>query len=218
MIKKVSIPYILVYILVAVVIYSVIFIAIVPSAFADSNSSHSILLSFLPLIAILTAILWLVLVPIFAPALFRKYASRKLAKSGFKIDRTYKTFPYTLMIDINGGKLAMLFPFSPITASVVPASCIERIWVDDGRTINNTSKNVAVQFNIGNESTRFNTYRQGVGNKSVHLPINHPVIVDATQKAYNIACELDLAKQNSINSANYGYYNATAQPGNPFLG
>lgn len=193
--NKICVPYLLLYILVPTI--SFIFFIILIAISSSINDTLSLLLIVLYSVLFL---LWFALVPIITPILFRNSAHKKLTQSGFQIERIYSTFTYSLMIDIKRGKIAMLTSFNPFTATVISANSLDKIWIDTGNSHGNTKTNrVGVLFRSGNEVTRFDTYCQ---QRRIYLPINHPAIIAAIQKADTIAQELNEAWKNSSKACN----------------
>lgn len=147
-------------------------------------------------------VLWFILFPIIATSVFRNTAYKKLAKSGFKIEKIYKSYTHSLLIDISGGKVAILYPFNPATPYIFSAKRIQKIWIhEDERQWDHYIATVGVRFIVDNEKEMFDTYNQRFGKSGnrVYLPQNHPKIIAARQSAHNIACELDQAWRNSPN-------------------
>lgn len=184
--RKVNASFLLVYILVAIIIF-IIPIAIMVT-FGMSNDWVVIPLILFSLIFVL----WLVLVPIIAPSIFRKSAYKKLEKFGFKIEREYKNLTYTLLIDITGGRVAKIYSFNPSNPYIMDSGRIQKIWVDEMRNSINDVGIVSVKFVVNNNIEYHILYNQTVGKgKRVYLPQNHPRIISARQEAHKIACELN---------------------------
>ena len=193
--NKVNMLYLLTYILVGIMLFfSVILISIVGAI----CSSDWIVIPILFVSVIM--VLWFGLVPFIAPSVFRNTAYKKLANNGFKIEKVYKNYTYSLLIDISGGKVAIIYSFNPITPYIFSAKRIQKIWIyEDKRQSNQYIGTVGVRFIVNNEEEMFDTYNQRKGKSSakVYLPQNHPNIIAARQNAHNIACELDQAWRNA---------------------
>lgn len=193
--KRVNIAYLLTYILVGVMLFfSVILTSIVG---AVSNND----LVFIPIFLIsVLMVLWFALVPIIAPSVFRNTAYKKLAANGFKMEKVYKNYTYSLLIDVSGGKAAIIYSFNPAAPYLFSAKRIQKIWIyEDICQWNQYVGTVGVRFIVDNREEKFDTYNQRKGKSSakVYLPPNHPNIIAARQKAHNIACELDMAWRNA---------------------
>lgn len=189
--KKVNIPYLLTYILVIVIL---IIISTIISFFGTLTDNNWVFV--LVLLCSLIMVLWIVLVPMIAPSVFRNIAYRKLTNSGFKIEKVYRNFTYSLLIDITGGMVAKIYSFNPITPYVFSAKRIQKIWiVESKRPYDNHIGVVGVRLIVDNKTEIFDTYNQSVNKTGakIYLPPNHPNIISAKQKAHNIACELNQA-------------------------
>ena len=191
--NKVNIPYLLTYILVGIMLF---FSAIPISIVGSADNSNWI---FIPMLFVsVIMVLWFVLAPIIATFIFRNTAYKKLAKSGFKIEKIYKNYTYSLLIDISGGNVAIIYSFNPANPYIFSAKRIQKIWIhEDERQSNQYIGTVGVRFIVDNEQEMFDTYNQRIKKKKIYLPPNHPNIIAARQSAHNIACELDQACRNS---------------------
>ncbi|MBQ3514579.1 MAG: hypothetical protein IJA32_12425 [Lachnospiraceae bacterium] len=193
--NKVNISYLLTYILVGIMLF---FLVILFSVVGAVGNSDWIVIPIL--LGSVMMVLWFALVPIIAPSVFRNTAYKKLAKSGFKIEKIYKNYTYSLLIDISGGMVAIIYSFNPITPYIFSAKRIQKIWIhEDKRQPNQDVGTVGVRFIVDNEEERFDTYNQtkGKSHAKVYLPQNHPNIIAARQNAHNIVCELEQAWRNA---------------------
>ena len=172
------------------------FSAIPISLVGSADNSNWI---FIPMLFVsVIMVLWFVLAPIIATSIFRNTAYKKLAKSGFKIEKIYKNYTYSLLIDISGGNVAIIYSFNPANPYIFSAKRIQKIWIhEDERQSNQYIGTVGVRFMVDNEQEMFDTYNQRIKKKKIYLPPNHPNIIAARQSAHNIACELDQAWRNS---------------------
>lgn len=193
--KKVNIPYLLTYILVAILLCFSSMLIVIAGAISNDDSV------LIPgVLCALLMILWLVLVPIIAPSVFKKMAYSRLAKNGFNIEKVYKAYTYSLVMDITGGRVAMIYSFNPTTPYVFPAKKIQKIWIDEKkRDSDNYIGLIGVRFIVDNKEESFDTYHQSVGKTGtkVYLPPNHPNIISARQNANNIVAELNKACEQS---------------------
>lgn len=63
-----------------------------------------------------------------------KQFEKELDEKGFKRNQTFNGKGETVIVDIAGGKVAVIFYWNPFKKYIVPASRIEKAWVDDGKT------------------------------------------------------------------------------------
>ena len=148
-------------------LYYVLFYVLAPAAFAIVVT---FLIHLLPIrnlwilvgigMFILCLVFWsLASSRIFALQLHR--FEQQLDRQGFRRNYTFQSEAAALIIDINTGKVALIFLWSPFHPIVINASRIDKIWVDDGKFGLGpfaTSKRVRFNFQIGKRKIRINTF------------------------------------------------------------
>ncbi len=91
----------------------------------------------------------------------RKKLMRELEQSGFIPNHTFDSDICTVIVDIEHGKLAILFFWNPFQSYVLPASRIAKIWTDDGKTgagFLAGSSRVSFLFTVDGIRIRVNTF------------------------------------------------------------
>ncbi len=63
-----------------------------------------------------------------------KQFEAELDDMGFKRNQTFNGKGETVIVDIAGGKVAVIFFWNPLKKYIVSASKVEKAWVDDGRS------------------------------------------------------------------------------------
>lgn len=58
---------------------------------------------------------------------------KELDAKGFKRNQTFYGKSQTVIVDVNGGKIASIFFWNPFKYYITSASKVEKAWVDDGR-------------------------------------------------------------------------------------
>lgn len=62
-----------------------------------------------------------------------KAFEKELDAMSFKRDQTFYGRGKTVIIDLEGGKIGLIFFWNPFKTYVLPANRIEKAWVDDGK-------------------------------------------------------------------------------------
>ncbi len=112
----------------------------------------------------------------------------ELDTTDFVRNNTFYGDGCTVAVDIEGGKIAMIFKWNPTECFVMPASRITRIWVDDGKTIGGTSR-VSFLFVIDEVKVRVNTF---ISNRIWSMKSDN--VVEAISKAEMMAEALQKAQ------------------------
>lgn len=186
--KKINSTYLITYILTAIFMFILMIIF-----FMGGMLSHNNWMFVPAILCALLMVLWLALVPVVVPVIFRNVAYNRLESRGFKIERIYKNFTYSLLIDITDGLVAIIYSFNPATPYVFSAKRIQNVWIDEKtRQYDNYIGLVGVRFIVDGRLEMFDTYNQSVGKTGakVYLSPNHPNIISARQNAQNIISDL----------------------------
>ncbi len=126
----------------------------------------------------------------------RKNMMRELERSGFTPNHTFDSDGSTVVVDIEHGKLAMLFFWNPFQSYVLPASRISKIWTDDGKAGMGPlagSSRVSFLFTIDGVRIRVNTF---TSNKRWRMDSDY--ILTGISKADMMAEVLEEAKGRSV--------------------
>ncbi len=189
-VKKINVPYLLSYIFIPIVITAFCFF-MGYLFFHDGGPGAAILFMIPPFLSILW---W-----IFAGKLFYKGKQKKLLQEfeskGFWPHHTFKSDGCTVIIDIEQGKLGVVFFWNPFQSYILPAARIDKVWTDDGKTgagIIAGSSRVSFLFTIDNIRIRVNTF---TSNKRWRMDSNY--ILTGISKADLMVEALNHAKERS---------------------
>lgn len=186
-IKKVNAGYLLASILIPIIVVILVtFLAIVllPSGPASTIS----------MIVWVAAILWW---SIGIKKVHDKKKEAKLAEldaGGFVRNHTFNGDSSTVAVDIEHGKIAILFKWNPAQCYVLPANRITKMWTDDGKTIGGTSR-VSFLFVVDGVKIRVNTF---ISNKIWSMKSDK--VLEAISKADMMVEALRAAAQNASNT------------------
>ena len=95
---------------------------------------------------------------------YEKTKEKKLAEldsQGFTRNQTFDADGCTVMVDLNKGKIAILFRWNPSKIYIRPANQISKVWVDDGRGgagFLEGSSRVSFLFTVDGMTIRVNTF------------------------------------------------------------
>lgn len=126
----------------------------------------------------------------------RKKLIRELEGSGFHANHTFDSDGCTVIVDIQQGKLALVFFWNPFQSYVLPASRITKIWTDDGKTGMGPlagSSRVSFLFTIDGIRIRVNTF---TSNRRWRMDSEY--ILTGISKADMMAEALTEAKERSV--------------------
>lgn len=153
-IQKINLPYLLAYVLVPALLMVLGFWL----AAIFNKGTMAVVMGFGVPVA---CFLWWVL----AGRLIYKHKQKKLVQeleqAGFVRNQTFLGRGCYVVVDVNHGQLALLFFWNPFQTYVLPASRIEKAWVDDGRGgsgFMEGSSRVSFLFQIDGVSIRVNTF------------------------------------------------------------
>lgn len=126
-IKKINIIYLLGYIFIPIIICAACFgigIAFFP------KGTMAVILFMGP--TTLSFLWWVFGGSILFKQKYKKF-EKELDVSGFKRNHTFYGKGKTVFIDTENGKIGLVFFWNPSKTYIVPASRVERAWVDDGK-------------------------------------------------------------------------------------
>lgn len=126
----------------------------------------------------------------------RKKMMQELKNSGFTPNHTFDSDGCTVAVDIEHGKLAMLFFWNPFQSYVLPANRISKIWTDDGKSGMGPlagSSRVSFLFTVDGIRIRVNTF---TSNKRWRMDSDY--ILTGISKADMMAGVLAEAKERSV--------------------
>lgn len=91
----------------------------------------------------------------------QKKLEKELDESGFKRNQTFYGSGCTVIIDVENGKIALLFFWNPTESFILPANRITKTWVDDGKSgmgFMAGSSRVSFLFKVDDINIRVNTF------------------------------------------------------------
>ena len=154
-VKKVNLIYLLSYIF-APILICVLCYVISMNHFPKGNMA--VILIMVP--SFLAFIWW-----VFAGKIIYGKAKKKLEKqledNGFIRNNTFYGDGFTVVVDTENGKIALVSFWNPFENYILPASRITKTWVDDGKSgfgIFEGSGRVSFLFSIDNTKVRVNTF------------------------------------------------------------
>lgn len=124
-----------------------------------------------------------------------KQFEAELDDMGFKRNQTFNGKGETVIVDIAGGKVAVIFFWNPLKKYIVSASKVEKAWVDDGRSgsgIMEGSQRVRFCFILDGVRINVNTF---ISNNRYKMTDNY--ILDGISKADLMVEVLNDAKANA---------------------
>lgn len=124
-----------------------------------------------------------------------KQFEAELDDMGFKRNQTFNGKGETVIVDIAGGKVAVIFFWNPLKKYIVSASKVEKAWVDDGRSgsgIMEGSQRVRFCFILDGVRINVNTF---ISNTRYKMTDNY--ILDGISKADLMVEVLNDAKANA---------------------
>lgn len=190
-VKKINVPYLLSYILVPVLITALCFW--LGYTFFHDGGTGAVILFMVP--PVLSLLWW-----IFGGKLIFKGKRKKLLKeleqNDFCPNHTFDSDICTVIVDIEHGKLALIFFWNPFRNYVLPARRIDKIRTDDGKSgagFMTGSSRVSFLFTVDNIRIRVNTF---TSNKRWRMDSEY--ILTGISKADMMANVLKEAKERSV--------------------
>ena len=120
----------------------------------------------------------------------------ELERSGILPNQTFDRDICTVVVDVEHGKIALIFFWNPFQNYVLPASRISKIWTDDGKTgmgpLTGSSR-VSFLFTVDDIRIRVNTF---TSNKRWRMDSDY--ILTGISKADMMAGVLTEAKERSV--------------------
>lgn len=126
-VKKINVGYLLAYIFVPIAV--IVLCGLISFIFFPKGAMAAILF----MGPWLFSVLWWVLGGKTLYNKQKKKLEKELDASGFIRNHTFNANTCQVIVDVNHGKIALLFFWNPFKSYVLPASRISRVWVDDGR-------------------------------------------------------------------------------------
>ncbi len=127
-----------------------------------------------------------------------KQFESELDDMGFKRNQTFNGKGETVIVDVAGGKVAVIFFWNPFKKYIVSASKVEKAWVDDGRTGSGMFEgSQRVRFCLILDGVRFNV-NTFISNTRYKMTDNY--ILDGISKADLMVEVLKEAKANANGS------------------
>ena len=120
---------------------------------------------------------------------------KELEHSGFRPNHTFDSDICTVIVDIEHGKLALIFFWNPFQNYILPASRITKIWTDDGKSgagFMTGSSRVSFLFQVDGVKIRVDTF---TSNKRWRMDSDY--ILTGISKADVMVEVLEQAKQRS---------------------
>lgn len=182
-IKKINIGYLLASIFGPIIV--MILVTVLSVALISNSGVGSIII----MIVYLAAILW------WAIGIKKVHDKKKEAKlseldsNGFVRNHTFNSDNSTVAVDVEHGKIAMIFKWNPTQCYVLPANRITKMWVDDGKSIGGTSR-VSFLFIVDGVKIRVNTF---ISNKIWSMKSDN--VLEAISKADMMIESLKAAAQ-----------------------
>lgn len=154
-IKKINFAYLLGYILGPIIFSAICFT--IGILFFDEG----IMAVILYMIPIFASVIWWTFGGNFIFKKKRNLFEEELDKKGFKRNQTFYADGSMVAVDIENGKIGVLFFWNPFQTFVLPANRITNIRVDDGRSgsgFMEGSSRVSFLFNVDDVKIRVNTF------------------------------------------------------------
>ncbi len=192
-VKKMNVPYFLAYILIPAAVTALCFF-LGYTFFRDGGAGAVVLFLIPPVLSILW---WMFGGKIIFKGK-RKKLMQELEHSGFCANHTFDSDICTVVVDMEHGKIALIFFWNPFQNYVLPAGRISKIWTDDGKNgmgpLTGSSR-VSFLFTIDGIRVRVNTF---TSNKRWRMDSDY--ILTGISKADMMAEALTEAKGRSVSS------------------
>lgn len=188
-IKKMNVPYFIACIFVPIVL--IVLVTVIGIAFLPTNVATILMMVFL-----VASILWWA---VGIDKLYKKKKEEKLKEldsKGFVRNHTFNSDNSTIAVDIEHGKIALIFKWNPSEYFVLPANRVTKMWTDDGKKLGGTSR-VSFLFIVDGIKIRVNTF---ISNKIWGMKSN--TVLEAISKADMMVEALKDAGQAAYNNAN----------------
>jgi len=189
-IQKTNILYLLGYIFVPIIVCAIGYL-ICYLRFYDGGAG-AVITTMVP--TILAVIWW-----IFAGTLIFKQKTKEFEKAfteaGYKRSQTFYGRGKTVILDLDQGMIGLVFFWNPFKAYIVPASRVQKAWVDDGKMgsgIMEGSSRVSFLFTIDDIKIRVDTF---TSNQRFRMNDKH--ILTGISKADMMVQNIETAKANS---------------------
>lgn len=189
-VKKTNAVYLLLTILVPIVFIAVM--GFIGAAFFRDGGASAVICLLCPSVA---AVAWWILGPTAIWNQKKKKMMKDLDAQGFYRNQTFYGGNQTVVVDVQHGKVALLFFWNPFELFVLPAGRITKAWAEDGAGgagfMRGTNR-VGFLFLIDNVKVRVNTFTS-----NQRWKMDDPKILEAISKADMMVQILETAKQAS---------------------
>lgn len=188
-IKKMNMLYLLGYIFVPVIICAICFTL---SILFFPKGNMAVILIMVPSFL---SFIWWVFGGSFLYKRYKKKLERELDESGFARNQTFYGRGSMISVDIQNGKIALLFFWNPFESYVVDAKRVNKAWVDDGRHgkgFMEGSSQVSFLFTIDDIKVRIYTF---TSNQRFRMDTDY--ILTGISKADMMVKVLESARSNS---------------------
>ena len=189
-VKKTNAVYLLLTILVPIVFIAVM--GFIGAAFFRDGGAGAVICLLCPSVAVVA---WWILGPTAIWNQKKKKMMKDLDAQGFYRNQTFYGGNQTVVVDVQHGRVALLFFWNPFELFVLPAGRITKAWAEDGAGgagfMRGTNR-VGFLFLIDNVKVRVNTFTS-----NQRWKMDDPKILEAISKADMMVQILETAKQAS---------------------
>lgn len=192
-IQKTNILYLLGYILGPAAI-AAISIGLGVLLFPNGGTGAVITFMIIPMLAVI----WWIFAGAFIFKKKTKEFEQRFTKEGYKRNHTFYGRGKTVILDIEKGMLGIIFFWNPFQSYIVPASRVQKAWVDDGKMgsgFMEGSSRVSFLFTIDDIKVRVDTF---TSNQRFRMDDKH--ILTGISKADMMVQSIEEAKANSKTS------------------
>lgn len=186
-IKKVNVPYLLACIfapILAIVLATVVGVMLLPP-----NIASIIIMLFL-----VAAIFWWAIGVSKVHEKKKEEKLKELDSKGFVRNHTFNSDSCTVAVDVEHGKIALIFKWNPTQCFVMPANKITKMWVDDGKSPLGGTSRVSFLFIVDGIKIRVNTF---ISNKIWSMKSSQ--VLEALSKADMMVETLRASAQTACN-------------------
>lgn len=189
-VKKTNIVYLLLTIFVPLLFIGVM--GYIGATFFRDGGAGAVVFLMCPTVV---AVAWWILGPTTIWNQKKKKMMKELDAQGFNRNQTFYGGNQTVVVDVQHGKVALLFFWNPFELFVLPAQSVTKAWAEDGAGgagfMRGTSR-VSFLFLIDNVKVRVNTFTS-----NQRWKMDDPKILEAISKADMMVEVLETAKQAS---------------------
>lgn len=186
-IKKVNVPYLLACIfapILAIVLATVVGVMLLPPNIA----------SIIIMLLLVAAIFWWAIGVSKVHEKKKEEKLKELDSKGFVRNHTFNSDSCTVAVDVEHGKIALIFKWNPTQCFVMPANKITKMWVDDGKSPLGGTSRVSFLFIVDGIKIRVNTF---ISNKIWSMKSSQ--VLEALSKADMMVETLRASAQTACN-------------------